>query len=81
LNSKAIYVELKEIFERLDYKVILENGNFNSGYCIFEDEKTIVINKNRPFESRIKSLCMILSLINIKDIYIKPYIRELIQEK
>ena len=81
MNSKAIYVDLKEIFERLDYKVILDNGNFNSGYCIFEDEKTIVINKNKPFESRINSLCLILSSINISDIYLKPYIRELIENR
>ena len=31
---------------KLGYKVILDNGNFNSGYCILEDEKVIVINKN-----------------------------------
>ena len=81
MQSKNTYNELKEIFERIDYKIILDSGNFKSGYCLLKDKKTIVINKNRPFESRIKSLCVILSSINVGDIYIKPYIRELIQEK
>ena len=81
MKSKNTYNELKEIFERMDYKVILDSGNFNSGHCLLEDEKTIVINKNKPFESRIKSLSIILSSLNLKDIYIKPYIRELIQKK
>ena len=81
MKPKIIYNDLKEAFERLEYKIILDNGNFKSGYCILEDEKIIVINKNKPFESRINSLCLILSSINISDIYLKPYIRELIENR
>ena len=81
MKPKIIYHDLKEAFERLEYKIILDNGNFKSGYCILEDEKIIVINKNKPFESRINSLCLILSSINISDIYLKPYIRELIENR
>ena len=56
----------------------MDNGNFNSGYCLIEDEKIIVINKNRPFENRVRVLCEILSEVDLNEIYIKPYIRELI---
>ena len=80
MKSKKIYTELKDIFERLGYKVILDNGNFNSGDCILEDESIIVINKNKPYESRVKVLSEILSSIKLDNIYIKPYIRELITE-
>ncbi len=80
MNSKKIYIELKEVFDKIGYKVILDNGNFNSGYCILEDDKVIVINKNKPYENRVRVLSQILSSIKLDDIYMKPYIRELITE-
>lgn len=80
MKARRTYSELKDIFEKLGYKIILDNGNFNSGYCIFENEKTIVINKNKPYENRVKVLSEILSSIKLDNIYIKPYIRELITQ-
>ena len=80
MQSKKIYIELKEVFDKIGYKVILDNGNFNSGYCILEDDKVIVINKNKPYENRVRVLSEILSSIKLDDIYLKPYIRELINE-
>ena len=77
---KTIYQELKVIFEQLNYKIVLDKGSFNSGYCILEDEKIIVINKNKPYENRIKILSEILSSIVTKDIYIKPIIRDMISQ-
>jgi len=80
LKSRKIYNELKDIFDRIGYKIILDNGNFNSGYCILEEEKVIVINKNKPYENRVRTLSEILSSIELDNIYIKPYIRELISQ-
>ena len=79
MKAKKIYMELMEIFEKLNYKIIMDKGNFNTGYCILEDEKTIVINKNRPYENRNRILCSILSSMDIEGCYIKPYIREMIE--
>ena len=79
MKSKKIYNDLKDIFDRVGYKIILDNGNFNSGYCILEDEKVIVINKNKPYENRVRVLSEILLSINLDNIYIKPYIRNIIE--
>ena len=38
-NLRTTYNELKEVFEKLNYKVVLDKGNFNTGYCLFEHEK------------------------------------------
>lgn len=78
MKPKKLYSELKDIIEKLDYKLILDNGNFDSGYCLLEDERIIVVNKNKPYESRVRLLCEILASINLDDIYIKPILRELI---
>ena len=76
-NLRTTYNELKEVFEKLNYKVVLDKGNFNTGYCLLEHEKIIVVNKNKPYENRVKILSSILSRIDTDDIYLKPKIREL----
>ena len=81
MRLKSIYNELKELFEKLGYKLVLDKGSFNTGYCLLEDEKIIVINKNKPYENRIKILSKILSKIDTDNIYIKPKIRELINQQ
>ena len=40
-NLRNTYNELKEVFEKLNYKVVLDKGNFNTGYCLLEHEKII----------------------------------------
>jgi activator of 2-hydroxyglutaryl-CoA dehydratase len=81
LKLKLIYYELRELLEKLGYKLVLDKGSFNTGYCLLEDEKMIVINKNKPYENRIKILSEILSKIDTDNIYIKPKIRELINQQ
>ena len=76
-NLRTTYNELKEVFEKLNYKVVLDKGNFNTGYCLLEHEKIIVVNKNKPYENRVKILSSILSRIDTDDIYLKTKIREL----
>ena len=76
-NLRNTYNELKEVFEKLNYKIVLDKGNFNTGYCLLEHEKIIVVNKNKPYENRVKILSSILSKIDTDDIYLKPKIREL----
>ena len=78
MRLKSIYNELKELFEKLGYKLVLDKGSFSTGDCLLEDEKMVVINKNKPYENRVKILCNILSKIDTDSIYIKPKIRELI---
>ena len=80
MKLKLIYNELRELLEKLGYKLVLDKGSFNTGYCLLEDEKMIVINKNKPYENRIKILSKILSKIDTDNIYIKPKIRELINQ-
>ena len=81
MKLKLIYNELRELLEKLGYKLVLDKGSFNTGYCLLEDEKMIVINKNKPYENRIKILSKILSKIDTDNIYIKPKIRELINQQ
>lgn len=55
--------KLETVFEELEYDVIYEKGSFQSGYCIVEGEKMVVINKFFETEARINCLLEILDQI------------------
>ncbi|MCB0687675.1 MAG: hypothetical protein KDC53_14165 [Saprospiraceae bacterium] len=58
--TKSTLQKLESIFEHLDYKVRYEKGNFQSGYCIVEDRKVVVINKFFDLEGRVQTMLDIL---------------------
>ena len=77
MKTKKVYNDLKEVLSKLGYKVTQDSGNFASGFCVIKEEGIVVINRNTPYENRVRVLSEFLSSIKTEDIYIKPYIREL----
>jgi hypothetical protein len=59
--------KLEELFEEARYIIRYEKGNFNSGYCILEERKVVVINKFFNVEGRINALIEILPSITLKE--------------
>jgi len=52
------------LFEN-DYIIRYERGSFQSGYCILEDKKVVVLNKFLTVEGRINTLADIIPQLNI----------------
>ncbi|HMG15830.1 MAG TPA: hypothetical protein VK590_10300 [Saprospiraceae bacterium] len=63
--TKHFLSKLEEFLERQAYDIRYEKGNFQSGYCIVESKKMVVINKFFETESRINNLIEIISQIEI----------------
>ena len=59
--------KLEELFEEARYIIRYEKGNFNSGYCILEERKVVVINKFFNVEGRINALLEILPTIKVNE--------------
>ncbi len=59
--------KLEELYEESRYIIRYEKGNFNSGYCILEERRVVVINKFFSVEGRINALLEILGAININE--------------
>ncbi len=59
--------KLEELFEEARYVIRFEKGNFNSGYCILEERRVVVINKFFNVEGRINALLEILQSIHVKE--------------
>jgi hypothetical protein len=59
--------KLEELYEEARYIIRYEKGNFNSGYCVLEDKRVVVINKFFNVEGRINALVEILSSITVNE--------------
>lgn len=57
--------KLEDLFHEGGYTVRYEKGNFNSGFCILENKRVVVINKFHPQDAKINSLIEILSIVNL----------------
>ncbi len=56
---------LEKILEEASYVVRYERGSFQSGYCILENKKVVVLNKFYNTEGRINTLIDIIPQVNI----------------
>ena len=63
--TKQFLAKLEDIFSESDYTLRYERGNFQSGYCLLNEEKVAIVNKFFPLDGRISSLVEILRSINI----------------
>ena len=48
--------KVEALIEEAGYIVRYERGSFQSGFCILEDKKVVVLNKFLPLEGRINTL-------------------------
>ncbi len=57
--------KLEKILTEAGYVVRYERGSFQSGYCILEDKKVVVLNKFLNPEGRINTLLEIIPAIGV----------------
>lgn len=57
--------KLEKIIEEAGYIVRYERGSFQSGYCILEEKKVVVLNKFLNAEGRINTLIDLIPSLNI----------------
>ncbi len=58
---------IEELFEEIDYRVRYEKGHFQSGYCLVEHQKIVVINRFFETEGRINMLLDILDTVGVDE--------------
>jgi hypothetical protein len=72
--------ECERLFERLGYNIVYGLGNFKDGACLVQTAKKIVINKYTPLDLQIDFFLKNLRALDLKDVYILPTLRELIEK-
>jgi hypothetical protein len=69
--------KIEKILEENGYVVRYERGNFQSGYCILELKKVVVLNKFLQTEGRINTLLDIIPQLKINDELLTPETRKI----
>jgi hypothetical protein len=57
--------KIEDILEEAGYVVRYERGSFQSGYCILEEKKVVVLNKFLNTEGRINTLIDLLPSLQV----------------
>jgi hypothetical protein len=63
--NQATLNRLEQILDETGYIVRYERGTFQSGYCILEEKKVVVLNKFLQVEGRINTLIDLLPQLTI----------------
>ena len=63
--NQTVLNKLEKVLDEADYVVRYERGSFQSGYCILEDKKVVVLNKFLNTEGRINTLIELIPVLKI----------------
>ena len=71
--------KIEKILHESGYVVRYERGNFQSGYCILEEKKVLVLNKFLTLEGRINTLIDILPQLQFDPEVLPPESRKVLE--
>lgn len=63
--NQATLTKVEKMLTDADYVLRYERGTFQSGYCILEDKKVVVLNKFLQLEGRLNTLMDIVPQLKI----------------
>ncbi len=72
--------KLERILDETGYIVRYERGTFQSGYCILEQKKVVVLNKFLQMEGRINTLFDLIPQLTIDPETLQPETRKTWEE-
>ena len=72
--------KIEKILDEAEYIVRYERGTFQSGYCILEEKKVVVLNKFLPVEGRINTLIDIIPQLSLNPDLLTPEARKVYED-
>lgn len=70
--TQATLNKIEQVLDDASYIVRYERGTFQSGYCILEQKKVVVLNKFLPLEGRINTLVDIIPQLQVNPSDLSP---------
>jgi len=80
-KKDSLIKELIEVYNQVGYEVRIEKWLFKGGFCLLREQKLFLLNRKLDQDKKIGFLAKNLSEIGVEGIYIKPNIRELIENE
>ena len=81
MTNEQIVSELEQLASNCGIAIRYEKGDFDGGYCVLKAERLIVINKRLSPSRRAPVLAQGLAEVGIDEMYLKPAIREYIEDE
>ena len=72
--------KVEKVIEEAGYIVRYERGSFQSGFCILEDRKVVVLNKFLQLEGRINTLIDLIPQLKIASDALTPESRKVFDD-
>lgn len=74
--TQATLDKIEAILDEAEYVLRYERGNFQSGYCILEQKKVVVLNKFLQLEGRINTLIDLIPQLTLYPDTFAPEVRK-----
>lgn len=81
MTHQETYEELKELARTMGFAIRVEMGEFDGGLCTIRDQQVILVNRRHPLNRRIRLLAQSLHTIGLADVYVKPALRNIIEDE
>ena len=81
MTPEQLHKELEELAEKSHIGLRYEKGDFDGGFCVLKAERIIVINKRLALQKRVSVLAQALAEVGIEEVYLKPAVREFIEDE
>jgi hypothetical protein len=78
--TPATLEKIEKIVSEVGYIIRYERGTFQSGYCILETRRVVVLNKFLQIEGRINTLIDLLPILNIEADHLSTESRKMYEE-
>ncbi len=78
--TQTTLAKLEKAIEEGGYIVRFERGNFQSGFCLLEEKKVVVLNKFLPLEGKINTLIDLIPQLHINRETLSPEYKKIIDD-
>ena len=78
--TQSTLEKIEKILDEAEYVLRYERGTFQSGYCILEQRKVVVLNKFLQLEGRINTLIDIIPQLSIEPGLLTPETRKVFED-
>ena len=78
--TPATLEKIEKIVSEVGYIIRYERGTFQSGYCILESKRVVVLNKFLQTEGRINTLIDLLPILNSEADHLSAESRKMFEE-
>jgi len=81
MKLEEMLEELHGLARQLGITIRYERGDFEGGYCVLKEQRLLLVNRRLLPTRKASVLAAALQEIGLENVYVKPVIREFIEDE